>query len=71
MGVDAALRRRFYEASLKDSFFCCLRLVYYPAHQTLLPALRLDEAKLLIFLKKLLHKHYSPTELDRLVAEAL
>lgn len=71
LGVDAAQRRRFYEVSLKDAFFCCLRLVYYPAHQTLLPALRLDEAKLRGFLKKLLHSHYSPAELDRLVAESL
>lgn len=71
LGGDEAKIAAYYEAVLKDVFFSCQTLVYYPSHQALLPALELPDAALARFLDDLLGEHYSPAELDGLVNMAL
>jgi hypothetical protein len=70
LGGDEANLRKLYESLRNDMFFCCHFLVFYSAHQALLPALELPEAKFQRFLVKLLGSHHSPQQLDDLVAEA-
>lgn len=71
LGGDKAKIAAYYEVVLKDVFFSCQTLVYYPSHQALLPALTLPDAELERFLGGLLGEHHSPVDLDRLVSMAL
>jgi hypothetical protein len=71
LGGDGANLRKLYESLSKDIFFCCHFLVFFSAHQTLLPALNLPEEQFQRFLIKLLGSHHSPRDLDQLVTAAL
>lgn len=68
VGGDGGKLKAVYEAIVKDAFFCCQTLVYFPSHRALLPAMSFDDARLAAFLSELLTGYHTPDDLDRLAA---